>query len=351
MITLITGAPGAGKSAALVALLADLAKGRPIYVDGIPDLKIPHVELEDPRRWHELVPDGAVVVIDEVQRVWRPTGPGQKVGADIAALETHRHRGLDFYIVTQHPKLLHANVRNLVGRHVHLRDTGVLGRWWCEWPEASDPGSYRSAPVKKRYRLPKASFGLYKSASEHIKPRRSIPPALFIFGGAVMALGVVGWYVWGAIAGKRSNSDAAQVAAAADNAQPMQLHGGQGSRWFGGAGASDKPPSWPRYEPEPINRDREPYDGRALELAGSWTGGDVRRVYFTVVQEGEHTGIVVPLEELQLAGYVWIERGPCTGLLRYGKRERVISCGSRRVEPRPNAPAAPAPAEPAGIQG
>ncbi|MGA0610860.1 zonular occludens toxin family protein [Caldimonas sp. KR1-144] len=185
MITLITGAPGAGKSAALVQLLQEIAKGRAIYVDGVPELQVPHFALEDAAKWHEVVPDGAAVVIDEVQRVWRPRGPGQRVPDAVAALETHRHRGLDFFIVTQGPNLVDKNVRALVGRHVHLRDVGVLGRWWYEWPECSESLAWRTAPLKKRYRLPKGVFGLYKSASMHVKPIRSFPWQL---GVAVLAL-------------------------------------------------------------------------------------------------------------------------------------------------------------------
>lgn len=196
MITLITGAPGTGKSAACVSMLFELSKGRPVFVDGIPDLAVEHTPI-DARQWPQAVPDGALVVIDEVQRVWRPTGPGSRIPEDIAALETHRHRGLDFIVITQHPKLVHSNVRNLVGRHVHLRDLGILGRYWYEWPEAGDPGSFRSAPVKKKYRLPKKVFGAYKSATEHIKPARSVPPALIVFAVAMVVLLVVlGRMVW-----------------------------------------------------------------------------------------------------------------------------------------------------------
>lgn len=161
-------------------LLTEIAKQRAIYVDGIPELKLPHVELADPRKWPELVEDGAAVVIDEVQRVWRPRGSAAAVPPDVAALETHRHRGLDFFLVTQHPNLLDSNVRRLVGRHVHLRDVGILGRWWYEWPEATNPEQFRQAPVKKRFTLPRKVFGLYKSASLHIKPIRSVPRALIV---------------------------------------------------------------------------------------------------------------------------------------------------------------------------
>ena len=204
MITLITGAPGTGKTAALVSLLSDLSKDRAVYVNGIPDLKIQHQELDDPTTWPQSVPDGSIVVIDEVQRIWRPRGPGAKVPSDIAALETHRHRGLDFYVITQSPKLCDSNVRGLVGRHVHLRDLGILGRFWYEWPECSDQCSsaWRGAPIKKRYRLPKAIFASYKSASEHIKPLRSFPWMLVLMVSALLLTIGLAWRSVSVISGK-----------------------------------------------------------------------------------------------------------------------------------------------------
>lgn len=204
MITLFTGAPGTGKSAAAVSLLAELAKGRAIYASGIPDLAIDHVNLDDVTEWPSVVPDGSIIVIDEVQRVWRPRGPGTKVPADIAALETHRHRGLDFYVVTQAPRLMDANIRGLVGRHVHLRDLGILGRFWYEWPECADncATAWRNAPIKKRYRLPKAAFSLYKSASVHIKPIRSVPWMLAVMVLALVLVAGLSWKAYAMISSK-----------------------------------------------------------------------------------------------------------------------------------------------------
>ena len=189
MLTLITGAPGTGKSAALVSMLEELGvNGRPLYVNGITDLTIPHEPLEDPDKWFDTVPDGSVIILDEVQRYWRPRGPGQKVPPHISFLETHRHRGLDFYVITQGPNLIDLNARALAGRHVHLRDLGLLGRWWYEWPECADNcrTAWKNAPIKKRYRLPKHVFDKYKSASVHIKPVRSVPWML-----AVMVLALI----------------------------------------------------------------------------------------------------------------------------------------------------------------
>lgn len=225
MITLITGAPGSGKSAALVSLLSELEKNRTIYVSGIPDLAVPHIDLDklaaetyaedDPLRvayklqsgnkdpsgpnfWPELVPDGSLIVVDECQRVWRPRGPGSKVPLDISAMETHRHRGLDFYIITQAPRLVDSNIRGLVGRHVHLRDIGILGRWWYEWPECAEScgASWKNAPIKKRYRLDKAVFSKYKSASVHIKPIRSLPWMLVVLIVALLLTAFLGYKVY-----------------------------------------------------------------------------------------------------------------------------------------------------------
>lgn len=190
MITLFSGVPGTGKTAAMVALLRKLPEDRPLYVFGLAELRLAHVPLDDPKRWPELVPDGAAIFIDEVQDVWRPRGSAAAVPPHIAALETHRHRGLDFFLTTQRPGLLDANVRALVGRHVHIRDLGVLGRKWYEWPECCDSPQtgWKTAPVRKSYKLPKEVFPLYKSASLHVKPLRSIPPALYFAGVGALAL-------------------------------------------------------------------------------------------------------------------------------------------------------------------
>jgi zona occludens toxin len=200
VITLITGAPGSGKTAACVELLMRFEQeGRAIFVDGIPDLAITHLELEDPHKWHVDIPDGAVIVIDEAQRVWRPAGSGSAVPDHIAALETHRHKGIEFVVMTQHPNLIHANVRRLVGRHIHLRDLGFLGRHWYEWPECANPESWKNALVKKRYKLPRKTFRMYKSASLHVKPVRSVPRSLIMFAICVPLVLFLGHRVYARI--------------------------------------------------------------------------------------------------------------------------------------------------------
>lgn len=219
MITLITGQPGAGKTLLLVHEFLTEAKdqGRPIVADGIPDLVIGHTpappvpdwthHVEDPasqdgRKLQFTFAQGSLVVIDECQRVFRPRGVGKGVPPEVAAFETHRHQGLDFVLITQHPGLLDANVRRLVGRHLHIRDLGILGRKVYEWPEATDPEKFRSAPVQRGWKLPKKSFDLYKSSSLHIKPKRGIPKGLAVLAVTVPLLLGGGYYVWQSISKK-----------------------------------------------------------------------------------------------------------------------------------------------------
>lgn len=133
MITLFTGMPGAGKTAAMLDVLRELAGDRPVFVHFDPaerlrpEQKLLHETLQIPHQpvnaatWHDQVSDGGILIIDEAQGCWRPRGPASKVPAAIAALETHRHAGVDIFITTQSPRLIDANVRGLVGRHVHIR--------------------------------------------------------------------------------------------------------------------------------------------------------------------------------------------------------------------------------------
>lgn len=195
MITLITGVPGSGKTAGALDLILKEYADRPLFVDGLNGLKLEHVPV-DVMDWPAQVPDGAVVVVDEVQRKWRPRGPGAKVPESVAALETHRHRGIDFVIITQNPRLVDTNVRALVGRHVHIRSTGFLGRWAYEWPECNTDLAWARCQNKRRYKLPKKVFDLYTSASLHTKPVHKIPLTVYFLGAVIVGLLAVGYWFY-----------------------------------------------------------------------------------------------------------------------------------------------------------
>lgn len=336
MITLITGLPGSGKSAAAVErLLAYAAEGRKIYADGVPDLAVSHEPLPDPRQWHVpgVVDDGAVIFIDEAQRVWRAAASGSKVPPDIEALETHRHRGLDFILVTQHPSFLHAEVRRLAGPYVHLRDVGMLGRWWYEWPEVTAPETFKSAPIKKRYLLPKKVFTLYKSASLHVKPVRSVPRMVLIAGAAVVAFGLLAWR---AVSSVSSHVDAAKAPASSASGpigRGQQLAVAVGTPGAGRLGVSPPVP------------DREPFAGVALHIAGQWMQGAVVRSVFSASMGGRVVATIADRELFQ-AGYAWRQYAPCTGVLIFKGQERAVFCDAPAA-PRAALPVSPPASAPA----
>jgi len=191
MITLITGTPGAGKTLYTVAMELPKFKDRPLFIDGIPDLTITHLEPLGPvDKWHEWIPDGAVLVIDEVQRIWRPRGNASAVPPGVAALETHRHKGVDLVIITQHPNLLDPNIRRLVGRHLHVRRMFGWNRAIVyEWDAATDPTRVTQA-VKRSFTYPKKAFKLYKSSEMHTRRGNRLPLPVVLVGLVLVGIPV-----------------------------------------------------------------------------------------------------------------------------------------------------------------
>lgn len=248
MIYLITGVPGSGKTLYAVSTLlqklmaeevtlSDGAKRkRRIVVDGITGLVIPHESMAAraeassekdayPKgeghglwNWFEWCCPGDVIVIDEVQRHWRPRGMGVKPPAEIAKLETHRHLGVDFVIITQNPMLVDQNVRRLVGRHLHVRRLfggarALIYDWdGCQADVHRTQGSTRSV-----WNYPKSAYKLYKSSELHTKQRQKIP-LWMTFPVVVLALAIfAGPQAYSALSGSMKGTGivSAKVAASA----------------------------------------------------------------------------------------------------------------------------------------
>jgi len=199
MIHLITGLPGNGKTLFTLATVKALAEkeNRPVYYARIKGLKLPWT-LIDPFEWYRC-PAGSIVVIDECQRSDDPSDPkspslfgvrkrGETVPRWAAELETHRHLGIDLVLVTQHPMLLHLNVRRLSNRHVHLfRLFGSQKSRVFQWATVQERCDKDQAGAEPTFfAFPSDVFELYKSAEVHTVKRR-IPPVIF----AVFALPVI----------------------------------------------------------------------------------------------------------------------------------------------------------------
>lgn len=197
MITLITGVPGSGKTLYTVWLAEKLARsGRRVLVDGIRDLAIDHVQVDEAwvRNWHNNVQPNDVVIVDEVQRYWPPVSVSTKPTEDIEKLHVHRHLGVDFIVITQHPNRMNKVIRDLVGRHVHVRRMlGLQKAMLYEWDSARNPQGNLKDAVKTWWSYPKNVFALYTSAELHTKPKAVVPKALFVIPVALLAFAVLAW--------------------------------------------------------------------------------------------------------------------------------------------------------------
>lgn len=203
-VKLITGVPGTGKTLKAVSEIKKLlSEYRYIYVHGIEGLKLDHEiivcssatcdfcnalsDKESHRNavdWPEYAEPGSVIVMDEVQHIYRSSG-----SVSVEAFETHRKKGLDFILLTQHPMFINQDLRRLVGQHIHLV-SHVFGRKQYEWAECSQ-NLTKTSSVKSNYILDKSIYELYTSSQLHTKVDRKKPVhfyLLFIFAFITMYL-------------------------------------------------------------------------------------------------------------------------------------------------------------------
>ena len=197
MITLSTGLPGHGKTLFTLFTVNELAKkeGRPVFYSGISNLSLDWHEIEA-ERWMDC-PDGAIIVIDECQRIFRPRGNGSKVPEFVSALETHRHKGVDIFLVTQHPMLVDANVRRLTERHFHIsRKFGMERATIFQFESCKDqPLSVRSQAQRYDWKYPKEVYSYYKSAELHTVKRRIPIQYVVMFAMPVLTAAIVYYFI------------------------------------------------------------------------------------------------------------------------------------------------------------
>ncbi len=221
MITIRTGLPGAGKTlftvndyiarppfgdAPAFRVLEDGSKVPiEVFVSGI-DLNtdlVPFTPLEEPTRWMDC-PPGSLVVIDECQRFFRNRSPGAPVPDYVAALETHRHLGIDLVLITQDPMLIDKHVRRLAGEHFHAKRTfGLSSMTMYRWQRCvDDPLDYhtKKEAEKQRRKYPKKIYKCYKSAEIHTV-KRKIPFRVWATLALFLLLGPLGWFVFHHVSG------------------------------------------------------------------------------------------------------------------------------------------------------
>lgn len=199
MLTLITGVPGSGKSLfAVRELLKVIEENKRIA-------KIPEAERAEgqivrsifvdidgwdherfgtqvaPPDWRE-TPDGSLVVYDECQQKFGPDGGGRSKNPVIQAFEVHRHTGHDIWLITQRERLLHPHIRDLVGRHYHIKrmyGSKVVKVFRRDETIKTDSISQLNQCDCEVWRYDKKLFNCYKSATVHTH-KFKIPRKLLI---------------------------------------------------------------------------------------------------------------------------------------------------------------------------
>lgn len=371
---LVTGLNGHGKTLYAVSQICKPALDEPLQigtgaektqlnrrlvVGGIKDLLLPHELMDVPKfdpenfkdEFRDLVREpgdpplpvaynaqcwwawclpGDLIVIDECQRLFRPMASGRRVPMFIEKLETARHYGVQFVYITQHPQLLHTNVRNLVGPHEHVRRIfGGTRTMIYQWDHCTHPDRINSALTNRIWAHDKAAFGLYKSAEVHTKFGTKLPMAVWALLIGVICLAALIWFMVGRFKERFSPQPQTPLGATAVApgavAQPAQKATSSNNSQAGQASKGRASSSWPVLVATSPDGDRDPYAQVGLHMAGCWGEPGALRCVFTVSVDGV-SRTTVSLEQLRSAGYAWREWGPCAGVLSWAGRERAVTC-------------------------
>lgn len=233
MLHLITGTNGAGKTLNTLKWVRErsLKENRPVCHNG----RFSPVAGGELSTWKQIEfkdwqnePDGTIFVIDECHNDLPTRGASASVPDEVRMLAEHRRRGMDFYLITQHPQNVDNFVRRLIGSpgwHRHLKRTFGADLVSCiEWdavnPNCEKPGSGKSGTVTM-VPFPKEVYSWYTSASLHTG-KKKIPRAVWI---AVASLIIAPALIYFAVSGvysnvKKDRPDAQSKSSAASTVRP-----------------------------------------------------------------------------------------------------------------------------------
>jgi zona occludens toxin len=155
---------------------------------GLADLALPHCQMPTkqyqvksnaPMQWvpdWDEMPDGSLVIIDEAQGFFPPRSSQSAPPPHVPWLNTHRHKGFDIWVTTQHPKLIDGGVRALVGKHRHYRRLfGGSKAAVYEFDGCNDSLARLGSAVISYWPYPKKVFKWYKSAELYTRQKFKLP--------------------------------------------------------------------------------------------------------------------------------------------------------------------------------
>lgn len=220
MLYLITGGMGAGKTLYTLRWVRDLqlATDRPVAIHQTYDKREgkmkPRITLKgealtwgwkviDFENWAD-EPDGTIFIIDECHEVMPTRGATARAPQPhIQDLAAHRHRGFDFFLITQHPKNMDSFVRRLIadpGWHRHIkRRRGADFASVLEWPNVTEKCESNTAGKTATVtsgRYPKEVFDWYTSASIHTAKFRFPKQLYFIIAAVVLVPVLIGGAIY-----------------------------------------------------------------------------------------------------------------------------------------------------------
>lgn len=241
-IVLITGTPGAGKTAHMVHMLvndpmfkdAD-GKLRKIFTN-IKELNIPDMltidvssiaseqaeSTDEKLSFHDIYkwikqPEnyGSVVIVDEAQDVWPARSNGSQVPPNVAWLNTHRHLGVDIFVLTQNPKNIDVNLRGLVNKHLHVAQNKLGIRTLLEWKYcANNPLTQAKDAFAKLHRIDKKVLDYYKSAEVHTENKTKVTKWVFVLPIVLLIMPIALYFSYSLLKNMASKDKVVEAAAA-----------------------------------------------------------------------------------------------------------------------------------------
>ena len=241
-IVLITGTPGAGKTAHMVHMLVNdsmfkNSDGTPrkiftnikgLNIPDMPTIDVSSIASEQAEStdeklsFHDIYkwivkPEnhGSVVIIDEVQDVWPARSNGSQVPPNVAWLNTHRHLGVDIFVLTQNPKNIDVNLRGLVNKHLHVAKNKLGMRTLLEWKYcANNPLTQAKDAFAKVHKLDKKIFGYYKSAEVHTENKTKVSKWVFVLPIVLLIMPVALYFSYSLLKNMASKDKVVEAAAA-----------------------------------------------------------------------------------------------------------------------------------------
>lgn len=144
-------------------------------------------------------PDGTIFLADECHNYLPKRPNGSAVPQHVSRLAEHRARGMDFFLLTQHPSNIDSFVTKLVGSpgwHQHLKrafgasNTTSVIQWSAVNNQCEKDGSGKSGQVDMRSQ-PKDVYAWYDSAELHTGKRKIPRQFWMVVVGAPLALGML----------------------------------------------------------------------------------------------------------------------------------------------------------------